>query len=88
MDLHVQLHPVTFEKVTVNRRNPTFNAVAAQKEKIERQNKFVERFNIHLSHALMLEIDLTENDPPYRSLKEHFSECKKHTEMLRKQFTV
>lgn len=88
MDLHVQLHPVTFEKLTVNRHNPNFKASSIQKERVERLNKFADRFTVHLSHALMLEVDLMEVDPPQRSLEEHFSEVRRYTELLRKQFTV
>ncbi|MBI2925924.1 MAG: hypothetical protein HYY24_09495 [Verrucomicrobia bacterium] len=88
MDLHVLLHPVTFEKVSVNRHNPNFKASSLQKQRVERLNKFADRFSVHLSHALLLELDLMEVDPPQRSLKQHFDELKRHTEMLRKQFTV
>ena len=88
MDSHVLLHPVTFEKVSVNRHNPSFRASTTQKEKVERLNKFTERFNIPLSHALMLEIDLVEIDPPQRSLEQHFKELNQHTEALREQFTI
>ena len=88
MDLHVQLHPVTFEKVSVNRHNPNFKASSTQKERVERLNQFADRFNIQLSHALMLEVDLMEVDPPQRSLEQHFNELKCYTDMLRKQFTV
>jgi hypothetical protein len=88
MDLHVLLHPVTFEKVSVNRHNPNFKASSVQKERVERLNKFADRFSVHLSHALLLEIDLMEVDPPQRSLEQHFNELKRHTDMLRKQFIV
>ena len=88
MDLHVLLHPVTFEKVSINRHNPNFKASSIQKERVERLNKFADRFDVQLNHALMLELDLMEVDPPQRSLKEHFSELKRYTDMLRKHFSV
>lgn len=88
MDLHVLLHPVTFEKVSVNHHNANFTASSVQKERVERLNKFADHFSIHLSHALLLEIDLMEVDPPQRSLEQHFNELKRYTDMLRKQFIV
>ena len=88
MDLHVLLHPVTFEKVSVNRHTPNFKSSSVQKQRVERLNKFTDRWSVQLSHALLLELDLMEVDPPQRSVKSHFDELKRYTEMLRKQFTV
>lgn len=88
MDLHVLLHPVTFEKVSVNRHNPNFKASSVQKERVERLNKFADHFSVHLSHALLLETDLMEVDPPQHSLKQHFNELTRYTDLLRKQYIV
>jgi len=88
MDLHVLLHPVTFEKMTLNRHNATFKAASVQKQRVERLNKFADRFDIKFSHAMLLELDLMEIDPPARSLEDQFSELKRHLDALRKQFTI
>jgi len=88
MDLHVLLHPVTFEKVSVNRYTPKFKASSVQKERVERLNKFADRFSVELRHALLLELDLMEVDPPQRSLDRHFGDLQRYTGTLRNQFTV
>jgi hypothetical protein len=87
MDLHVLLHPVTFERVSINRQNASFQATSAQKHRVERFNKFADRFNVHLSHALLLELDLTEVDPPAGSMTKHFNELQLYTKKLREHFT-
>ncbi len=86
MDLHVLLQPVTFDKVSVSRQNPNLKATSVQKERIERRNKFAEKLDVHLSHALMLEVDLMEIDPPEHSLRRHFTELMRYTTLLRSQF--
>ncbi len=87
MDLHVLLHPVTFEKVWINRYTANFKASSAQKQRIDRQNKFADRVSVPLSHALMLELDLMEDEPPQGSMDMHFNELKRQTELLRNEFT-
>lgn len=88
MALHVVLQPVTFEKVTINRLAASYNATKSEKRRVERQGKFVENFKSPPSHALMLELDLTEAEPPQDSLGKHFEELKRHANELRQQFKV
>lgn len=88
LDLHVLLHPVTFEKVSVSRHTPSFKSSQVQKQRAQRLNKSADRFATPLNHALMLEVDLIEVDPPENVLKQHFSDLKRHTDALRKEFTV
>lgn len=83
MGLHVQVHPVTFERVSINRQNASFQATSAQKRRVERSNQFAERMNLRLSHALLLEVDLTELDPPADSLTKHFNDLLLYTGKLR-----
>ena len=86
MELHVMLHPVTFEKVSINRHQPGFNASSGQKRRAQRLNASADRFSRPLSHALVLETDLMEVDPPSNSLDQHFCEMKRYAETLRKYF--
>jgi hypothetical protein len=88
MDLHVLLHPVTFEKISVNRHTANFKASSAQKQRVDRLNKFADRFNVPLSHALMLELDLTEAEPPQGTMDKHFNELKRQTELLKNRFVI
>ncbi len=88
MDLHVLLHSVTFEEVSVNRRTANFKASSAQKKRVDRLNKFADRFSVPLSHALMLELDLIEAEPPQGTMDNHFNELQRQTELLRNTFTV
>lgn len=88
MLLHVSIEALTFEKIAVNRQNPNFSASHAQKEKIDRINKGAERFQVHLSHALSLDLDLIESDPPKDSLKNHYDQLMSSVASLRKQFSL
>lgn len=91
MDLHVVLQPVTFENVSINRQTAKFKAPPIFQRRAERHNKAADRFNIPLSHALMLEVDLSEAEPPQASsdsLKQHFQQMKSHADTLRKEFSV
>ncbi len=88
MDLHILLHPVTFEKISVNRHTANFKASSAQKQRVDRLNKFADRFSVPLSHALMLELDLMEAEPPQGPMDKHFNELKRQTELLRNKFVI
>ncbi len=87
MVFHVVLEAITFEKIAVNRHNASFSASTAQKERVARLNKSAERFSVHLSHALMLDLDLIEADPPQDSLKTHFEQLSRYAASLKKHFT-
>lgn len=86
MDLHVLLHPVTFEKLSVNRHNPNYKSSSTQHERTSRRNKFADRFDINLSHAMLLELDLMEVDPPKSALKEQFDEVWNYSLILKEVF--
>lgn len=88
MLFHVILEAITFEKIAVSRHNPSFSASTAQKERIAKLNKLAERFSVHLSHALMLDIDLIEADPPQDSLKPHFEQLSRYAASLKKHFSL
>lgn len=87
-DFHVHLHAVTFEKVSVSRHNPSFKASADQKQRVERLNRFADRINEPLSHAMLLELDLMEVDPPKSALEMQYAELGRMTKILRQRFTV
>jgi hypothetical protein len=84
--LHVNLQPVTFDRLGLSKRNVPFRANRAQSGRIDRLNKFAER-GVETPHALVLDVDLMENDPPKPTyLEAHFSELQKKTNQLRKVF--
>lgn len=88
LDFHVHLHAVTFEKVSISRHNPSFKASKTQKHKTERLNRFADRFNEPLSHALLLELDLMEIDPPETALEKQYAELSRLNKILRQHFTL
>jgi len=86
-DLHVVLQPVTFDRLKLEKRNVDPRATREQKSRIDRYNKFVESVGEPLSNALVLDVDLMENDPPKEStLAKHFEELKQKNEQVRKLF--
>jgi hypothetical protein len=86
-DMHVILQPVTFERLNLPRRNVDERATRDQKSRVDRLNRFAERIGDALSHALVLDVDLMENDPPKESsLDNHFEELRQKTEVIRKLF--
>ena len=88
-ELHLMVQPVTFEKVNVTKQTPGFRANRTEKGRIDRLNRFAQNVTGGLSHALLLEVDLMENDPPVAaSLDGHFSELKQKNEILRKHFQL
>jgi hypothetical protein len=88
MDFHVAVQPVTFEKVTVHKHTADFQASPQQRRRVDRLNMNTERFMGDFSHALMLELDLLEFDPPEQSLQKHFAELKEKSNLLAKQFQI
>jgi hypothetical protein len=88
--LHVVVQPVSFERVNLTKQNAGFQASKIEKNRIDRRNKFADRIvNVSLSHAIILELDLTEDDPPEGVLLDkHFAELKQQSDKLRKQFII
>jgi hypothetical protein len=87
-DLRVLLQPVTFQNITLQKHNIGPRLTESQKRRIERLNKRSEKVNFSLAHALMLELDLIEYNPPQDSLQRHFEELEKKEDVLRKRFEV
>lgn len=85
-DLHVLIHPVTFQNINLQKQNAAPRLTASQRTRIERQNKKMGRVNFNLSHAIMLEVDLIELEPPVDSLDKHFSDLEKKERLLRERF--
>lgn len=85
-DLHILLQPVTFERVKIEKRNIDIRAPKEQQSRIDRLNKFTERIKETFSHALVLDVDLMENDPPPDSLDKHFEELRQKSNQLKKLF--
>ena len=86
---HVVLQPTTFEKVSVTKQSATFQATKSEKNRIDRRNKFADRVRNIMSHALILEVDVVEEDPPQSlSLEKHFAELERMSNMLRNIFLV
>jgi hypothetical protein len=88
MDFHVAAQAVTFEKVTVHKHTADFQASPQQRRRVDRLNMNTERFLGDFSHALMLELDLLEFDPPEQSLQKHFAELKEKSNLLARQFQI
>ena len=57
-------------------------------QRVDRLNKFADRFSVPLSHALMLELDLMEAEPPQGLMDRHYNELKRQTELLRDKFAI
>ncbi len=71
-NLRLNIHPVTFNSLTVRRFNASPLATNAQKQRYERLNKKADRVDTSLNQAIMMELDLVEFDPPENSLTKHF----------------
>jgi hypothetical protein len=90
-EFRVYLQPVTFERTVLSKYNANSQATKTEKDRIDRRNKFADHINKNfvVSHALVLELDLTENNPPSEgSLEKHFSELEEKSEQLKKLLNV
>lgn len=87
-DLHLQIHPVTFQSLTFKKFNSPPLATAAHRRRLDRLNKRTERMNTSLRQGIMMELDLIEFDPPVSPLKNHFEQLKKKELILQKRFNV
>jgi hypothetical protein len=87
-DFHVAVQPVTFEQVTLHKHTADFQASPQQRRRVERLNLNTQRFQGDFSHALMLELDLLEFDPPEQSLPKHFADLQQKSTLLAKQFQI
>jgi len=88
LDFHVLVRPVTFEKVSVQRFNPSFGATREQRARMERLNKKADRIAIKAAHAIMMELGLVETDPPAESFRSHFGELEKQEAALMKAMVI
>jgi hypothetical protein len=88
-ELRVALQPVTFNGTSLTRQNSNAQHNKVEKIAIERRNTFADHIakNFSASHALVLEMDLMESDPPADSnLVKHFSDLVQKYESLTKTF--
>ncbi len=87
--LQVQMQPVTFENVTVQRKNAL---IFASRSHVERARRFTEqaaRVPDYPAHALMLDVVLIEDEPPgLQGLEEQFTLLHKKAEIARKTLPV
>jgi hypothetical protein len=81
-ELHVRLLPVTFESVRLQRVHAGARASTEALRRVERMQKKAERVGTIEPHALMLDVDLVEFDPPPDSLEAHFAELRKRERHL------
>ena len=82
--LRCRLHPLTFEKIAVQRHNAGAGATEEQKARANRFNKKADRMDRGFTHALMLEVDLMETNPPQSSLRHQFEDLlKKETAIIK-----
>jgi len=85
-EFHLIVQPVTFENTRLTHQNIGAQLTKVEKNRIDRRNTFADRINksFVVSHALMLELDLMENDPPAdASLKNSFAELKQKSELIK-----
>jgi hypothetical protein len=75
--LHVMVRAVTFNTITTQRVTAGFHASNEQVRRAERLNKKADRIGKDLKYGLLLELDLTEVDPPEGKLLALFSDLKK-----------
>ena len=88
-EFHVVVQPITFDNTRLVKQNISSQANKIERNKIERRNVFADRLSdkFTASHALILELDLMESDPPAdASLENHFAELKQKFEQLKKTF--
>jgi hypothetical protein len=88
-DFHLNLQPSTFERINISKQAASVQATKGTKSLIDRRNKFADRVGAFVSHALILDLDLTEDDPPKQAqLDKHFGELEQVTHKLRDFFTI
>ena len=69
-NLRVRTHPATFERVQGILKNAASRATTRQRKIVERQNYGVNRIlEQSLKHALFVDLDLTEDNPPERGIQ-------------------
>jgi hypothetical protein len=74
-ELQINIQPVTFERVAVARFNPDFRSSPQRKEQIKRLNKRADRIKGGVAHALMLQLDIVEHEPPPPpGIRKHFDQ--------------
>jgi len=88
MDLHVQVHPVTFQSMTVQRYTPAPRATGAHKRRLERLNRKADRLNTTLQQGLLMDVDLIEFNPPAGPLAKHFKALTTKEAALQARFVV
>lgn len=88
MDLHFQIHPVTFQSLTVQRHNAPALATSVQRRRVDRLNGRASRIDTSMSHGMMMELDLLEFDPPEKALRKHFDQLKKKELALQTRYAA
>jgi hypothetical protein len=71
-EFSVIIQPVTFERVVRTHFNANFRSSEEQQRRIDRLNKRADRVQDGAAHALMMDLDLIEYDPPSSSLRKHY----------------
>lgn len=71
-ELAVVIQPVTFERLARTHYNADFRSSTEQRRRIERLNKRSDRVTDGAAHALMMDLDLIEYNPPSGSLRKHY----------------
>ncbi|MEI6809917.1 MAG: hypothetical protein WCN95_14460 [bacterium] len=88
MDLNFQIHPVTFQSLTVQKFTPPPLATAAQRRRFARLNRKAEHMDTSLRQGIMMELDLLEFDPPTGSLEKHFEQLRNKEQILQARFRI
>jgi len=88
MELEVALFPTTLENVTTSRQMAGFRTTSVIKRRSERFNQAADRIKLAPTHALLLSVDLMEDDPPENSLAQHFKQMELYADTLKKEYSV
>jgi hypothetical protein len=87
--LRVMLEAVNFQRPLIPRRNAELWPNRVERSAVEKFNKFAERAPTGLAHAVVLDVDLIENDPPASSsLDGHFKRLLELRERLKSRFDL
>jgi hypothetical protein len=87
-EFRITIQPVTFERVAITRLNPPFRASPEQRQRIDRLNKRADRIKPVAAHALMMDLDLIEYEPPQSALRKHFDQLLQLAKTADKLFQI
>ena len=86
--LQIQIQPVTFDSVTIQRKNPAINSNSSAKNRARRLTMQAERIPKFPAYCVMLEATVAEEEPPgLTALEDQFEMLVSKTEIAKKLFS-